>query len=234
MPHTPIALNYGDQTVLVHPRQSVRSKRLKLVVHPNRRVELVVPPHIKAGEYQHFLESHSQWLRQKLKEFPEVCIKVPFACGESIPYQGSLIDLRSTGTLRGCVHLEGYVLYVPGTEAAFASKVEAFLRDKARDTILCVAKDYANMLDAPYKRVILKDTRSRWGSCSSRKNLNFSWRLIMAPEKVLRYVVAHEVSHLKEMNHSEKFWSVVASLMPDYELQRMWLKKEGYRLHCYG
>ena len=80
----------------------------------------------------------------------------------------------------------------------------------------------------------MRDTASRWGSCSARGDLSFSWRLILAPHRVLDYVVAHEAAHLVEMNHSARFWRLVGRLMPDYEGERAWLKRHGGRLHAYG
>ncbi|PKL15308.1 MAG: hypothetical protein CVV50_00520 [Spirochaetae bacterium HGW-Spirochaetae-6] len=82
-----------------------------------------------------------------------------------------------------------------------------------------------------YKRFALKDTKSRWGSCSSRGGINLSWRLILAPLKVQIYVVLHELCHIKEGNHSKKFWDLVGRYQSDYEIQRQWLKAEGWRLH---
>ncbi|MGR3434759.1 MAG: M48 family metallopeptidase, partial [Shimia sp.] len=79
----------------------------------------------------------------------------------------------------------------------------------------------------------LRDTRSRWGSCSAAGGLNYSWRLVMAPPEVLDYVAAHEVAHLAQMNHSPRFWAEVAGLMPGYEAPRGWLRRHGADLHRY-
>lgn len=83
-------------------------------------------------------------------------------------------------------------------------------------------------------RISLRDPRTRWGSCSGKGDLSFSWRLILAPENVLTYVVAHEVGHLVEMNHSPKYWAVVDGLVEDRKVARKWLKDNGIRLHRYG
>ena len=86
----------------------------------------------------------------------------------------------------------------------------------------------------PPARISMRDTRSRWGSCSRAGNLNFSWRLVMAPENVLDYVVAHEVAHLRELNHSARFWTLVDTLCPDVKDARWWLRTHGAALHRYG
>ncbi|MDB2415501.1 M48 family metallopeptidase, partial [Rickettsiales bacterium] len=80
----------------------------------------------------------------------------------------------------------------------------------------------------------IKDTKSRWGSCSSNGNLSFCWKLVLAPEEVFKYVIAHEVSHLKHMNHSPEFWKQVQSLMPNYKTHCKWLKLNGHNLHLYN
>ncbi|MFM2356655.1 MAG: hypothetical protein RLZZ528_2391, partial [Pseudomonadota bacterium] len=109
----------------------------------------------------------------------------------------------------------------------------AFLRVAARTRLNAACDRFAAALGRPYSRIALRDTRSRWGSCTQDGGLMFSWRLVMAPPEVLDYVAAHEVAHLAEMNHSDAFWSVVARLYPDHARQRRWLKAEGSLLHGY-
>ncbi|HCK20051.1 MAG TPA: M48 family peptidase, partial [Thalassospira sp.] len=96
------------------------------------------------------------------------------------------------------------------------------------------AHAYAEQINKKVNRISLKDTRTRWGSCSSSGNLSFSWRLVLAPEDVLDYVVAHEVAHLQELNHSARFWAVVDDLYGPSKKQQHWLKKNGPALHRYG
>src|SRR5690606_4279045 len=107
----------------------------------------------------------------------------------------------------------------------------AFLKTVARDRLATASDRYAVALGRPYGRLTLRDTRSRWGSCSAAGDLMYSWRLVMAPAEVLDYVAAHEVAHLAEMNHSPAFWDVVARLCPDYRRHRTWLRANGGALH---
>ena len=86
---------------------------------------------------------------------------------------------------------------------------------------------YARKMDVTYGRITIREQKTRWGSCTSEGNLNFNWRLIFAPEKVLDYVVVHELAHRKEMNHSARFWALVASILPDYTEQKSWLREHG-------
>lgn len=86
---------------------------------------------------------------------------------------------------------------------------------------------YARQMQVTFGRITVRDQKTRWGSCSAKGNLNFNWRLVLAPEEVLDYVVVHELAHRKEMNHSQRFWSQVENVMPDYRSRRLWLKENG-------
>ncbi|GAB4273413.1 MAG: hypothetical protein Kow0029_13080 [Candidatus Rifleibacteriota bacterium] len=105
-----------------------------------------------------------------------------------------------------------------------------WLKSQARKAFNEEVFTLSNRFNLEINKVSLKDTSSRWGSCSSKKNLNFNWRLIMAPEEILRYVVVHETAHLQELNHSDRFWQLVRLRCPDFEKHRLWLKKNGANL----
>lgn len=99
--------------------------------------------------------------------------------------------------------------------------------EKARTIFSYKTAHYARILGVTYNRIAIREQKTRWGSCSSKGNLNFNWRLIFAPEEVIDYIVVHELAHRKEMNHSQAFYDVVASVMPDYKTQEQWLKEHG-------
>jgi predicted metal-dependent hydrolase len=124
-------------------------------------------------------------------------------------------------------------LLVPERAGRVARQVESFLKVRARDRLAAACDGHALRLGRAYHSLSLRDTRSRWGSCSAAGRLMFSWRLILCPPEVLDYVAAHEVAHLAEMNHSEAFWRVVARLCPDYGQRRSWLRRHGQALHAY-
>ena len=107
----------------------------------------------------------------------------------------------------------------------------AFLKHEARTALAPAVDHHAASLGVTPARLTLRDTRSRWGSCTARGDLMFSWRLIMAPPEVLDYVAAHEVAHLVEMNHSRAFWDTVARTCPGFEEPRRWLKQNAEALH---
>ncbi len=100
-------------------------------------------------------------------------------------------------------------------------------RSQAREVISRRAAYFAPLMGVSYNRIAIKETKTRWGSCSAKGNLNFHWKLILMPAKILDYVVVHELAHLKEMNHSPRFWVQVEKMLPDYRQRRKWLKEHG-------
>ena len=112
------------------------------------------------------------------------------------------------------------------------ARVKAWLKVRARDRLVAASDHYAALVGRRVSQVTLRDTRSRWGSCTADGALMYSWRLIMAPPRVLDYVAAHEVAHLLEMNHSQAFWDVVARLFPLWQQERIWLKTQGSALQA--
>ena len=149
--------------------------------------------------------------------------------GGTVPIEGVQSAIRP-GTGRTPRLVDG-VLLVPGDAARAGARVAAYLKVLARARLQEACDRHAAALGRRYSGLTLRDTKSRWGSCSADGGLMFSWRLVMAPSAVLDYVAAHEVAHLAEMNHSARFWAEVARLMPEYASPRAWLKRHGQELH---
>ena len=123
---------------------------------------------------------------------------------------------------------------VTGLPDHLARRTEAGLRDRARLLLADKTAAMAERLGRRHGRVTVGDAASRWGSCSAAGNIKYSWRLFLAPERVLDYVVAHETAHLAELNHSRRFWRVVERICPDWERAKAWLNTQGTALHRYG
>lgn len=217
----------GEPPVRVALRASPRARRLSLrVSRLDGRVTLTLPEAMGRGEAVAFAESRAGWLRQHLASVSPA--KVP-RLGGTIPFEGRSIPLVA-GRVRGAV-LRDNALILPDEPERVTARVAAFLKTKARERLVAACDRYSAALGRPFGRITLRDTRSRWGSCSSRGDLMFSWRLIMAPPEILDYVAAHEVAHLERMDHSAAFWVVVDRLCPDYPRYRRWLRDEGGQLH---
>ncbi len=215
-------------------RSSPRAKRLSLRVDQARgRVVLTAPPALARRQAMEFLARHQGWLTQRLAKMPSA---QPFADGAVIPVLGVPHAIRGAAeSLRGAASRSDGVLRVPGAPAHLRRRVTDYLKAEARREIAARAAAKAASIDRRIAAISVRDTRSRWGSCNSAGRLGFSWRLIMAPEFVLDYVVAHEVAHLAEMNHGPRFWRLCAQLTgSDPAAARAWLKRHGPGLHAYG
>ena len=127
---------------------------------------------------------------------------------------------------------DGPLIRVHGDRGTVPKKVVEFLKRQARADLTKAVTRYSAVLDVKAASITLRDTTSRWGSCSTTGALNFSWRIVLAPPAVLDYLAAHEVAHLREMNHSDAFWALVADICPDYEAQKAWLRAHGSGLHA--
>lgn len=219
----------GIPPVALTLRRSARAKRISLRVSGlDGRVTLTLPRGVPEREALAFAHQKADWLRRQLGAQPG---QVAVGHGVELPIEGRAVRI-APGTGRR-VQMVGDLVLVPGAEGRVAARLQAYLKTRARDRLAAASDHYAGLIEREYSRLTLRDTRSRWGSCSAAAALNYSWRLIMAPPEVLDYVAAHEVAHLQEMNHSPAFWAVVAELVPDYHAPRRWLRENGSALHKY-
>lgn len=219
----------GNPPVELSLRRSPRARRISLRVSGlDGRVTLTLPRGVPEAEALDFARTKVDWLRAQLAQRP---VTVAVTHGLELPLEGQVMRIVQ-GTGRRVVS-DGTTLHVPGDPDTAGARLEGWLKARARDRLAAASDHYAGLLGQGYSRITLRDTRSRWGSCSSSGALSYSWRLIMAPPEVLDYVAAHEVAHLAEMNHSPAFWAVVSRLMPGYGTQRAWLRREGGALHRY-
>jgi predicted metal-dependent hydrolase len=215
----------GNPPITVDLRRSAGARRLSLrVSRLDGKVTLTMPPRALEREAVAFLTERESWLRGHLAD---VTPPVSVIAAREVLFRGSSLSIVTGAGRRARIH-DG-VLELPA--GAGARAVKALLEGHARDALAAASDHYAAQIGRSYGRLTLRDTRSRWGSCSSAGALMYSWRLIMAPPEVLNYVAAHEVAHLDQMNHSPAFWAVVAGLMPDYASRREWLRENGERLH---
>jgi hypothetical protein len=212
----------GEPPVSVLLRRSTRARRFSLrVSRADGRVSLSLPHWAPEAEALAFLQDREAWLRMQLAQTPD--LRRP-EIGGTVPICG--VDRRVFAGTGRAARLTQEGIFVPEGPRV-APRVRALLKALARDRLASACDRYAGQLCRSYGRLTLRDPRSRWGSCSSKGDLMFSWRLIMAPPTVLDYVAAHEVAHLAEMNHSARFWAVCADLYPGYETERDWLKTHG-------
>ncbi|MFN3685452.1 MAG: M48 family metallopeptidase [Salinarimonas sp.] len=218
-------------------KRSARARRLTLrVSSATGEVVATVPQSVAHQAVTRFVEAHAGWIATRVAKLPE---RVAFVAGALVPVRGVPHRIVHVAGPRAPVRVNtdetgAPVLLVACDPLVVQSRVRDFLRREAtRDLAEAVARHTAR-LGIPARKITLRDTRSRWGSCSAKGHLSFSWRLIMAPAFVLDYLAAHEVAHLKEMNHSHRFWRLAESLCPRLKEAEAWLTRHGAELYRYG
>jgi predicted metal-dependent hydrolase len=225
-----IALDLGAPVSI---RVSRRARRVLLRVSAaERKIELVLPRGVPAEHGIRFLDAQRGWIAARLEALPPM---VPFAEGAVVPVLGVPHRIRREGDPTAPpVAISDGEIRVRGAPEHLARRVRDHLIGLARLELTRRARGLAAQIGKPVARVAVRDTRSRWGSCSAMGSLSFCWRLVLAPEAVVDSVVAHEVAHLVEMNHGPRFWRLVRTLNPDDAPARAWLRRNHNRLFAYG
>ena len=215
-------------------RRHPRARRLTLRVDAQRGEAIAtIPAWLTAEDGVDLARRKGGWLLARLDSLPP---RRPFVDGATVPLLGVEYPIRAcpAASVRGVAWIADGEIRVKGDAAHLSRRLHDWLRARARAEIRTRVEALAACIDARVGRITLRDTRSRWGSCSANGDLSFCWRLILAPEHVLDYVVAHEVAHLRERNHGDAFWSLVSELHPAPRPARNWLRRHGESLHRIG
>jgi predicted metal-dependent hydrolase len=232
-----IAVEAHGETYDVTVRRHRRARRYTLRIHATRREAILsMPMRGNLADAKDFAQRHGAWLAERLRRLPD---GVAFVDGANLPLRGDAVRIvhrpRARGTVwRECGDDGANMLCVAGDTAHTARRVRDYLKREARRDLAVAVRHYTDALGVKFKRISVRDQSSRWGSCNSDGVLSFSWRLILAPPFVLDYLAAHEVAHLVEMNHSARFWRVVARICPEMDRAKAWLNAHGNDLHRYG
>ncbi len=228
----PGTIDIGGEQLPLSLRWQPRARRLTVTVdHTQRCLRLVLPNNVAAAEGLAFCRRHEAWILKRWQSLPQ---PVPFAPGRCLPLNGVERMIRHRPEARRGVWEEADSLCVSGKLEFLPRRVEAHCRAEAGRLLRQAAKDKAALIGRKPGRVSLRSSRSRWGSCSAKGDLSFCWRLVFAPPEVLEYVAAHEVAHLVHRDHSQRFWRLCASLVPDVQGPRRWLARNGASLWRYG
>lgn len=223
----------------IEVRRHPTARRMTLRVSRTKRAVIVtLPMRCNLSQAGQFLSTNIDWVRERLTSMPE---PVPFADGGVLPLRGAPHKIVFLGPKRGApvrrvetgeglldeIHVAGALEHAP-------RRLRDWLVSEAKSDLIDRSSHHADKLDLTIGRITVRDQTSRWGSCSSTGNLSYSWRLILAPPAILDYVAAHEVAHLREMNHGPKFWALVKQTFPELEQAKEWLQVYGLDLHRYG
>jgi predicted metal-dependent hydrolase len=226
---------HAGETFRVALRRTPKARRFTLRVRAaNRDVVLTMPARGSVADARDFAERYAGWIGARLARLPQ---RVPFAPGEAVPLRGIDHTIVHCRGARGTVWIgtddTGPALCVAGGIDHLSRRVADYLKREAKRDLEAAVKGHTAAVGIAARKVTLRDTTSRWGSCSSQGSLNFSWRLILAPAFVLDYLAAHEVAHLVHMDHSARFWKLTRRLAPQTDRAEAWLKTHGATLHRY-
>lgn len=221
--------------VAVRRRATARRMTLR-VSSATGEVILSLPERADLAAAERFAAAHGGWIAARLARVPE---RIAFEPGALIPLRAEphrIVHWSAVPTevVASRSDTGQPVIAVAGDAPRIPRRVRQFLEREARRDLAAAVGRHAAALSLPSPRLTLRDTRSRWGSCSGSGHLSFSWRLILAPPLVLDYLAAHEVAHLREMNHSHHFWRLTESLCPRTADAERWLKRHAAELHRYG
>lgn len=222
----------------IHPalelRISKRARRVALRLDPDRRiVRLVVPERLGKKKALNFARNHQAWIEEKLAALPK---PIYLDHGVTIPVFGieRSIDLTIDPDLkRTSISLLQNNIRISSNREDISGRLVRYLKNLIKEEVTLLAGKKAKQIDKPIKSIQVRDTKSRWGSCGPDGQLSFSWRLIFAPYAALDYLVAHEVAHLRHMNHGAEFWALCQELATDYAEGKAWIRNNGSDLLRY-
>jgi predicted metal-dependent hydrolase len=223
----------NGQAITYTVKRSLRARRIRLEVRPQTGLTVIVPHFYKTEQLPGLLKSKERWISNNLAKYRHLQsppARKNLKSGDTIPYLGRYLELvkRENHSGTGDVKLKGNTLAVSSElfkNGILELALEQWYRTEAAKVISQRIDKLSSMMGIGYKRITIRGQKTRWGSCSRKRNLNFNWKLVMAPEPVIDYVIIHELTHLKEMNHSKRFWELVAQYCPEWREHKKWLKQ---------
>lgn len=231
-PDQDLAVRDGDCFIPVEIRRNAKARRMTLRLDShNDQAVLTVPTGTGMRRMRAFLEEHRGWLIDTFRALPP---RIPFRHGVDLPFLGGTVTIFHDPAHRGKCRVEEDILLVGGDAPHVPRRVRDHLKTEARREISAQVGVLTDRTGLKAGRITVRDQVSRWGSCAANGNLSFNWRLICAKPDILTYVVAHEVAHLRHMNHSPAFWSLTEELAPGSRKARAWLREHGAALHRIG
>lgn len=214
----------------------IRSKRktIALVIQPNGELLVRAPRRATKKQIDAMVAEHADWIAKKqAKAIAALAAFAPrqFLAGETFPFLGENYALQLINRKKPIFALNGNFQLAQSAVGQAEQLFEKWYKKQARQLFTDRVEFYSGEYGFEYVKIRLSSARTRWGSCSAKGTLSLTWRLVMAPIDIVDYVVVHELSHLREHNHSKRFWAQVGAILPDYKIRRKWLKEKGRGLH---
>lgn len=222
--------------------KSDRARNIRLSIHREKGLRITVPRTYRIEEVESFIRQKQRWITKHLQRTLQIneYVRRELDEDESIEFLGKNYPIRIiTGARRGisCSMKEDYfefhisfMIQPDDRQKYIRAVLKKWMRTQAKHIIPFRVSMVNERIGFRFQRISIKDQRTRWGSCSKKGNLNFNYRLLMAPMEIIDYIIVHELVHLKEQNHSHRFWSIVKQFCPQYEEHEAWLKAHEWRL----
>ncbi len=229
-------ITLGAEEVEVRVRASPTARTIRLRIGPQHPLEVIVPAGTSDGRIDDVLAQRKAWIARKLDASRALSARPPrlgLERTDAVWLNAQPIPIELTGAGRSQARLVDGVVRVDGAPVCAAAALDRWYRRQARTRLRATVEQEAARLGLNYGLVAVRDQRTRWGSCSRAKNLTFNWRLVIAPEDVRRYVVVHELCHLRVHNHSKEFWRLLDQALPDWRGHSAWLREHGHELRAY-
>ncbi len=227
----------GELSIPYTVTESTKAKHIRLIIDIEG-LRVVKPKQVAFKQVESMIHDKSAWIYKHympLQSKKTAQYKRKWETGEKVLYKGEAYPIKISPNLYNSAvvtfsgdHFEVYTdEKVENRQEEIANAFRKWYIDAAYKTIEQRVDDYCKIIGVSYHKIKIKEQKTRWGSCSKKGNLNFNWKLIMAPKDVLDYVIVHEVCHLRHLNHGAMFWQMVANYMPNYQKARKWLKENG-------
>jgi predicted metal-dependent hydrolase len=233
-PLEPQSIDIDGKSIALSFRRNARCRRMVLRLTPDgQSVVMTLPSRTGLQEAMRFAETSKPWIKSTMAKRPSA---IAFQNDSAVMFQGQTYKIIATGGRRGVISVssEDLTITVPGDPAHVPRRLTDWLKAQAKAKLQIASADYAAAMQTKFQKLTVRDQKSRWGSCSASGDLSYSWRLILAPPHILDYVAAHEVAHLREMNHGPRFWRLVVTHCKSAKEARHWLRERGKELHRYG
>jgi len=205
-------------------------KTLNITVERDRQVVVHAPANLSEDKIREIISSKKDWIMGKLihvQKYPVVSSAKEFVSGEALMYLGTNYQLSIVETAIDGIVFNGKFEICRANQREANMLFKKWYKNKAIEVIKPIADDYAKNLGVKFKECKISEMKYRWGSCTSINNINFNWRIIKSPLYVIRYIVVHELVHLIERNHSDRFWNIISIQIPDFQKAKDWLKENG-------
>jgi len=217
----------GDE-IGVAVRYSVKARRVSIKIH-SKGAELLLPNDCALNIGAKFLFAKEVWIRQKLQEQENR----PLAADGTIPFFGKIYELQYSEGNKATIEIADNIIHISAPLIKQKQTLINFMHRSLLEEIGAITDELKRRYNLHFTSIKISKSKTKWGSCSSKKVLAFNLKLALVPPEILRYVIVHEMCHLAEMNHSKKFWFLVAQLYPDYKSAKTWLKENSNRLYQY-